>query len=126
MHTFWEQARVAGLCVLPQKPAIAKVVVALNELDAVAAGKSELVGGARQEFVCKATSQQVVLSSMRAEAAIFAKAGPARTGARTVSNLRTTTRRSPGAAMVSSLREGKVGGGINDYERQTEEEGDGD
>jgi hypothetical protein len=50
--TFREQAGVARLGVLAQVPAIAKVVVALDELDAVAAGETELIGAPGLEFVC--------------------------------------------------------------------------
>lgn len=51
-HTFWEQAVVAGFRVLAQEPAVAEVVVALDQLDAVAAGQAELVGAPRLEFIC--------------------------------------------------------------------------
>jgi hypothetical protein len=50
--TFREEASVARLGVLAQVPAIAKVVVALNQLDAVAAGETELVGAPGLKFVC--------------------------------------------------------------------------
>lgn len=54
--TFREEASVARLGVLAQIPAIAKVVVALDQLYAVAAGETELVGAAGLEFVCARTS----------------------------------------------------------------------
>jgi hypothetical protein len=51
-RTFGEEAIVARLGVLAQEPAIAKVVVALDQLDAVPAPQTELVGAAGQELVC--------------------------------------------------------------------------
>lgn len=50
-RTFWEQAIFAGFSVLAQEPAVSKVVVALNELDAVAAPETQLVGAAGDKLV---------------------------------------------------------------------------
>lgn len=54
--TFGKQAIVARLGVLPQKPAVAKVVVALNQLDAVSPPQTELVGAAGKELICTCQS----------------------------------------------------------------------
>jgi hypothetical protein len=79
-RTFWEQAIFARFRILTQEPAIAKVVVALYELNAVSAPEAELVGTAGDKLVCG-----VVLV-------------PLTTGqdARGAGDLRTTTRVSPG------------------------------
>jgi hypothetical protein len=53
-RTLGKEAVVARLGVLAQEPAIAKVVVALDELDAVSAPQTQLVGAAGQELVCSA------------------------------------------------------------------------
>jgi hypothetical protein len=53
-RTLGKEAVVARLGVLAQKPAIAKVVVALDQLDAVPAAQTQLVGAAGQELVCTA------------------------------------------------------------------------
>ena len=52
IRTFGKEAAVVGLGIPPQEPAVAKVVIALNQHDAVAAGQAELVGRAGLEFVC--------------------------------------------------------------------------
>jgi hypothetical protein len=51
-RTLGKEAIVARLGVLAQKPAIAKVVVTLNKLNAVPAPQTQLVGTAGQELVC--------------------------------------------------------------------------
>jgi hypothetical protein len=55
-RTFWEQSIVAVLCIASQEPPVAEIVVALNELDAVAASEAQLVWTPRLEFVCRAVS----------------------------------------------------------------------
>jgi hypothetical protein len=56
IRTLGKEAIVASLGVLAQEPAIAKVVVALNQLDAVPAPETELVGTPRQKLVCSSKS----------------------------------------------------------------------
>lgn len=51
MLTFREQASLAGVHVLAEKPAVAEVVVALDELNAVALGQTELIGAPSDEVV---------------------------------------------------------------------------
>jgi hypothetical protein len=51
-RAFWKEAIVASLGVLAQEPAIAKVVIALDQLNAIPAPQAELVGTAGQELVC--------------------------------------------------------------------------
>lgn len=60
MHTFWKESIVAALRVLSQEPAIAKVVVALNQLNAVASSQAKLVGTARNELVYTIKSAEVL------------------------------------------------------------------
>ena len=79
-RTFWEQAIFASFSVLAQEPAIAKVVVALNELDAVSAPETQLVGAAGDKLVCGAMSVD----------------GSSMNGSGRRRDLRTTTRVSPG------------------------------
>lgn len=50
-RTFWEQAIFASFSVLAQEPAVAKVVVALNQLNAVSAPEAQLVGAAGDKLV---------------------------------------------------------------------------
>lgn len=50
-HTFWEQAAVAGLGIPAQEPAVAKVVVALDQLNPVATAKAQLVGAPGDELM---------------------------------------------------------------------------
>lgn len=109
-HTFGKEATVARLCVPPQEPAVAEVVVTLNELDAVATGETELVGAPGLEFIYR---REVRLSFrfFRSLSGMMIK-GPTGQGQYS----RTTTRRSPGrafsvwvlAAMVAA--EGGSGG----------------
>ena len=58
-HTFREQAVLPALGVLPQKPAVAKVIVALDQLNAVAPPQTQLVGAAGGELVCAGVSGAV-------------------------------------------------------------------
>ena len=51
-RTFREKTTVVGLGISPQEPAVAKVVVAFDQHDAVAAGQAELIGRAGLELVC--------------------------------------------------------------------------
>lgn len=51
MPTFRKQASVAVIHVSAQEPAIAKVVVTLDELNAVSLGQAQLVGAACYEVV---------------------------------------------------------------------------
>lgn len=51
-RTLWEETGVSVLEVAAQEPAVAKVVIALDELDAVAALEAQFVRAARGEFVC--------------------------------------------------------------------------
>ena len=50
-RTFRKKTAVVGLGISPQEPAVAKVVVAFDQHDAVAAGQAELVGRAGLELV---------------------------------------------------------------------------
>jgi hypothetical protein len=52
MHTFGEQAILASLGVLPQEPAIAEVVITLNELNAIPASQAKLVRTSSYKLVC--------------------------------------------------------------------------
>jgi len=111
-HTFGEQAAVARLGIPPQEPAVAKVVVALDQLHAVAAGQRELVGAARLELVC--TREVSLISLLRCRLGVGRRAascelraasiqgGPQRQGTRL--HLRTTKSTSPHrAASVCDL-----------------------
>jgi len=49
--TFWEQAAIAVRHVPAEKPAVAEVIVALDQLDAVALGQAQLVDAAGHEIV---------------------------------------------------------------------------
>ena len=60
-HTFREQAVLPALGVLPQKPAVAKVIVALDQLNAVASPQAQLVGAAGGELVCAGVSGAVAV-----------------------------------------------------------------
>jgi len=51
-RTFWKQAIFARFSVLAQEPAIAKVIIALNELNAVSAPEAQLVRTTGNELVC--------------------------------------------------------------------------
>lgn len=51
-RTFWKQAIVPRLCVLPQEPPITEVIVAFYELHPVAPAQTELVGTPRDELIC--------------------------------------------------------------------------
>lgn len=62
-RTFGKQAIFARFSVLAQEPAIAKVIVAFNELNAVSAPEAQLVGAAGDELVCGG-----VLAGMKGEA----------------------------------------------------------
>jgi hypothetical protein len=55
-RTFWEEAIVPRLGVFPQEPAIAKVIVSLDKLDAVPAPQTKLVRTPGQELVCSGMS----------------------------------------------------------------------
>lgn len=55
-RTFGKQAVLPALCVLAQEPAIAKVVVALDQLNAVPAPQAKLVGAAGEELICGSVS----------------------------------------------------------------------
>jgi hypothetical protein len=59
--TFWKQAILPRLGVLPQEPAIAKVVVALNKLDAIPPPQTQLIGAARNKLIYSSSSQQWAL-----------------------------------------------------------------
>lgn len=50
-RTLWEKATVARFCILSQEPAVAKVIVAFYQLDAVAAGEREFVRAPSLEFI---------------------------------------------------------------------------
>lgn len=65
--TFGEEACEPVAQVSAEEPAIAKVVVSFDELDAIALGQAQLVGTAGDEVVCTRTqrqSQQACSSSM--------------------------------------------------------------
>ena len=51
-RTFRKEPAVAALRVPSQKPAIAKVVVALDQLNTVSTCQTELVGTPGLEFIC--------------------------------------------------------------------------
>jgi hypothetical protein len=51
-RTFWEEAIVPRLGVLAQEPAITKVVVSLDKLDAIPAPQTKLVRTPGKELVC--------------------------------------------------------------------------
>jgi hypothetical protein len=63
-RTLWEEPIVARLCVLPQKPAVAKVIVTLDKLNAVSAPQAKLVGAPSQELVCGFRSVTAIVSSV--------------------------------------------------------------
>ena len=52
-RTFWEQTTVAVNHVFAQEPSIAKLVVPLNQFDAVTLGQGQLVGASGSEVICK-------------------------------------------------------------------------
>jgi hypothetical protein len=54
--TFRKQAVLSRLGVLAQEPAVAKVVVALDKLDAVSSPQAQLVGTPGEKLVCKCVS----------------------------------------------------------------------
>jgi len=56
MHTFGEQTILASLGVLPQEPAIAEIVITLNELNAIPASQAKLVRTPRYKLVCNSVS----------------------------------------------------------------------
>jgi hypothetical protein len=78
LRTLGEEAILPGLGVLAQKPAISKVIVTLDQLNAVPASQTKLVGTAGQELVCSSVSAVGSPHGNRS------------------SHLRTTTRVSPG------------------------------
>lgn len=51
-RTFGKQAIFARFSVLAQEPAIAKIIIAFNEFNAVSAPEAQLVGAAGNELVC--------------------------------------------------------------------------
>lgn len=55
-RTFWKQAIVARLGVLPQEPPVAEVIVTFYELDSVASSQAELIGAPRNKLVCGGVS----------------------------------------------------------------------
>jgi hypothetical protein len=57
-RTFRKEPAVAALRVPSQKPAIAKVVVALDQLNTVSTCQTELVGTPGLEFICTHVSAQ--------------------------------------------------------------------
>lgn len=90
VHTLGKEAIFARLRVLAQEPAVAKVVVALNQLDAVAAPQAQLVRAPGQKLVCSFTS---TLDPYYAKHSTGRRCKAA--GVRG-NNIRTTTRVSPG------------------------------
>lgn len=53
MFTFGKKAAVAGFSVPPQEPAVAEIVIALDQFDAVTTCEGELIGAASLELVCR-------------------------------------------------------------------------
>lgn len=52
-RTFWEQTTVAIDQVFAQEPPIAKLVVPLDQFDAVTLCQGQLIGAAGSEVICK-------------------------------------------------------------------------
>jgi hypothetical protein len=90
-HTFGKQAAVARLGIPAQKPAVAKVVVALDQLHAVAAGQRELVGAPRLELVYTREVSLSLISLRRCRLGVTPRGGRHRQR----HHLRTTTSTSP-------------------------------
>ena len=91
-RTFREQPVLPALCVLAQEPAIAEVVVALDELNAISPPQTKLVRAAGNELICGSRS---ALRSERTTLAAMVAVELRRT-LEGWGDSRTTTSRSPG------------------------------
>jgi hypothetical protein len=55
--TFWEKTCGLIFQTLPKEPAVAKVVVSLNELDAIASFEVQLIWATGEKFICKQSAR---------------------------------------------------------------------